>query len=132
MDCFNSRDGTGLFAGLDRYARLGARASLCAVQAGGNVVRFWGLLLAKMQWPTPPKRADAAVLEAISCAEGVAVLKAIASETASLITLARMLHDADKTARREYHAALRAEMDSPGEATPQAQAEPEFNDQLPM
>ncbi len=135
MDCFNSVDGTGLFSGLDRYAKLGGRASLCAVQAGGNVVRFWGLLLHKMQWPTPPKRADAAIVEAIACEDGAAVLKTLAIETSSVITLARMLHDADKKARRDYHAALRAEMELPGQplATPTAPAAaPTFDDQLPI
>lgn len=109
LDCFNSRDGAGRFVGVTRYSVLSARAALCAVQAGGNVVRFWGLLLAKMQWPTPPKRADASIIAAIGCPDGGAVLAAIASEASSLVTLARALHDEDKQVRCDYHAALRDE-----------------------
>ena len=133
LDCFNSRDGTGLFAGVERYAQLGARASICAVQAGNSLTRFWGLLLAKMQWPTPPKRADAEIIEAIGCGGDAAALAAIATETASIIMLARALHDEDKQQRRDYHAALREEQNLPGDMPPAKKIHhPDLNDALPL
>lgn len=117
---------------MNRYAVLAARASLCAVQAGGNVPKFWGLMLSKMLWTVPPKRADDAIVAAIGCPNGVAVLNAIATETASIITLARMLHDADKQERRDYHAALREEMELPGKTPTPAAQPPVFDDQLSL
>ena len=52
--------------------------------------------------------ADARILEAISAPEPADVLRALAGETASIITLARMAHDQDKAGRR----ALREENDA--------------------
>jgi hypothetical protein len=99
LDCFNSADGTGLFAGVERYNVLAGRVEICAVQAD-SLPRFWALLLRRMQWPVPPKAADAAILDAISALDPHEVLRVLATETASVITLARMAHDQDKTARR--------------------------------
>lgn len=99
MDCFNSADGTGLFSGVERYAALAGRIEICAVQAD-SLPRFWALLLKRMRWPVPPKAADARILSAIAAPDGRDVLRALAAETASIITLARMAHDQDKQARR--------------------------------
>jgi len=54
-----------------------------------------------MQWPVPPKVADNDIVAAISAPAARDVLRALATETASIITLARMWHDQDKKARRE-------------------------------
>jgi hypothetical protein len=99
LDCFNSADGAGMFAGVERYNVLAGRVEICAVQAD-SLPRFWALLLRRMQWPVPPKAADAAILEAISVPDAHEVLRVLATETASVITLARMWHDQDKAARR--------------------------------
>lgn len=99
LDCFNGADGTGLFSGVERYNVLAGRVEICAVQAD-SLPRFWALLLRRMQWPVPPKAADARILEAISAPEPADVLRALAGETASIITLARMAHDQDKAGRR--------------------------------
>lgn len=53
-----------------------------------------------MRWPMPPKSADKQILQAINVPDGNGVLRVIATETASIITLARMLHDEDKAAKR--------------------------------
>jgi len=105
LDCFNSADGTGLFAGVERYNVLAGRVEICAVQAD-SLPRFWALLLRRMQWPVPPKGADAAILEAISAPDAHEVLRVLATETASVITLARMAHDQDKAARRALRQAV--------------------------
>jgi hypothetical protein len=99
LDCFNSADGTGMFAGVARYNILAGRVEIVAVQAD-NLTRFWALLLRRMQWPVPPKWADERIVAAISAPEGGEVLRILATETASIITLARMLHDADKASMK--------------------------------
>lgn len=108
LDCFNSADGTGMFSGVERYNVLAGRVEICAVQAD-SLPRFWALLLRRMQWPVPPKAADTAILQAISAPDAHEVLRVLATETASVITLARMLHDQDKSARKALRASINAE-----------------------
>lgn len=103
LDCFNSADGTGLFAGMPRYAVLSGRVEICAAQAR-DLAHFWALLLRRMQWPVPPKSADARIVDAISAPDPRSVLRVLATETASIITLARMLHDDGKATRRATRA----------------------------
>lgn len=104
LDCFNSVDGTGLFSGAERYGVLAGRIEISAVQAD-SLPKFWALLLRRMQWPVPPKLADGRILSAISAPDGRAVLRALATETASIITLARMAHDQGKAARKALRSA---------------------------
>jgi len=84
---------------------LAGRVEICAVQAD-SLPRFWALLLRRMQWPVPPKSADAAILEAISAPDPHEVLRVLATETASVITLARMAHDQEKASRRALRQAV--------------------------
>jgi hypothetical protein len=91
-----------MFTGIERYNVLAGRIEISAVQAD-SLPRFWALLLRRMQWPVPPKAADARILAAISAPDGRDVLRALATETASIITLARMWHDQDKAARKALH-----------------------------
>lgn len=75
---------------------------MCAVQAR-SLTQFWGILLRKMMWPTPPKRMDEEVisqLQPLSVQEGLAVLRVIATQTASVVMLARYWHDQTKADRR--------------------------------
>ncbi len=95
-----------MFSGIRRYDLLAGRVEIVAVQAD-SLPRFWALLLRRMQWPVPPKKADERIVAVISAPGAADVLRVLATETASIITLARMLHDADKAAVR----ALRAEYD---------------------
>lgn len=110
MDCFNSVDGTGLFAGVQRYSVLAGRVEICAVQAD-SLPRFWALLLKRMQWPMPPKAMDARVLGAIAAVDARDVLRALATETASVLMLARMGHDEGKADRRAARVAADADAD---------------------
>lgn len=111
-----------MFSGVERYNALAGRVEISAVQAD-SLPRFWALLLKRMQWPVPPKSADGRILAAISAPDGRDVLRALATETASIITLARMAHDQDKAARK----ALRAEIAG---TDPGVNADPFFNDSL--
>lgn len=112
-----------MFSGVERYNALAGRLEICAVQAD-SLPRFWALLLKRMQWSVPPKAADARILAAISAPHGRDVLRALASETASIITLARMWHDQDKQARKAIREAESKEMQ-----TRDGQPE-DFNDDL--
>lgn len=107
LDCFNGADGTGLFRGVERYNVLAGRVEICAVQAD-SLPRFWALLLRRMQWPVPPKGADQAIVDALCVESSAEVLRTLATETASIITLARMAHDSGKAARK----ALRQDRDA--------------------
>jgi len=113
LDCYNNADGTGLFTGMERYAVLSGRVEICAAQAN-SLTRFWALLLKRMQWGVPPKAVDGRVLDVLSAPDVADVLRSLAEETASLISLARMAHDADKSARR----ALREAAQTAGEPLP--------------
>lgn len=78
-----------------------------AANASRTLFEFWGVLLSKMLWPTPPKRVDELVLPLITGhapAHDRAVLGAIRREPASIVMLARFWHDQDKTARKELEA----------------------------
>ena len=75
------------------------RVEICAVQAD-NLTRFWALLLKRMQWPVPPKAADERLVRTLSVPDGSEVLRVLATETVSCITLARMLHDEGKALRK--------------------------------
>ena len=119
MDCFNSADGTGLFAGVSRYNVLAQRVPLAAIQAQ-DMHAFWAGLLRKMQWSVPPKRADASIIDALTVEDDRKTLKVLATETVSIITLARALHDKDKKTRKELQS----------EFYEKANQEPEFDDSL--
>lgn len=108
IDCFNSRDGIGRFSGPARYNQLESMAALCAVQAR-SLTEFWGILLRKMLWPAPPKRMDAEIIEQLQAApkDGLAMLRVIAAQTASVVMLARYWHDETKAERRELEAEWR-------------------------
>lgn len=118
IGCFNSRDGMGLFSGPARYNVLEERASLCAVQAR-SLTEFWGILCRKMLWPTPPKRADEEVLShlALPPDEGLEVLRAMATQPASVVMIARYLNDQDKAPRRELEAEWKAVEEAAKEGT---------------
>lgn len=88
-----------MFTGVERYNVLAGRVEISAVQAD-SLPRFWALLLRRMQWSVPPKSADQRILSAIAAPDARDVLRALATETASIITLARMWHDQDKAARK--------------------------------
>lgn len=100
LDCFNSRDGTGLFAGVARYAVLQDRVMLSATQSR-SLFQFWGTLCRRMQWPTPPKRADGDILAALTHEDEAGVLAVLAGNPGPVIQLARLLHSEHKRSYAE-------------------------------
>lgn len=97
LDCYNSKDGSGLFAGVERYSVLTARTEVAAVQSNG-LAQFWANLLRRMMWDVPPRKFDQQIVSALNVENPHEVLRVLASGTASIIMLARMVHSAKKPA----------------------------------
>lgn len=100
LDCYNSGEGIGLFAGVARYNYLETRCKIAAVQAR-DMLTFWSLLRQKLQCPIPPKKADAVIMPLWGFDQPQLVLRELASKAAECIMLARLLHDNDKSERRK-------------------------------
>ena len=98
LDCYNSKDGIGLFTGASRYDVLTTRIAIAAAQVQ-NLTKFWAKLQQRMLWGVTPKAFDEQIVSVLSADEPLKVLASLRNETASLVMLARMLHDIDKEAR---------------------------------
>lgn len=98
LDCYNSKDGTGLFTGAARYDVLIDRITIAAVQTR-DLFGFWAKLQARMLWGVTTKERDASIVEVLSADNPQTVLTKLATETASIVMIARMLHDIDKAER---------------------------------
>lgn len=96
---YNTKDGLGLFAGPSRYNVLADRARLAAVKTT-TLTRFWSALVASLKWPLTPRREDDRLLTLLAAGSDTLVLRAIANDTASLVTIARALNDADRATRK--------------------------------
>lgn len=107
LDCYNSKDGSGMFAGVERYSVLAARAEVAAVQSSG-LPQFWANLLRRMMWDVPPRRFDAQIVAALNADAPHDILRVLATETASIVMLARMVHSARKP---EYRPADTADIE---------------------
>lgn len=115
LDCFNSADGVGLFTGVARYNVLEQRLPLAAIKAR-DMFGLWSSLLRMMRWPVPPKAADAKIAEALLVSDPAKVIRTLASEAQAVVSMARMLHDADKNSRKALRAeiyAAKAELEAP-------------------
>lgn len=99
LDCYNSLEGSGFFKGMERYNVLQARAEIAAVQSQ-SLFDFWSNLQRRMHWTLPPKRADLLVVSALTGKDDGAVLATLQKDIVSIITIARLLHDNDKAARK--------------------------------
>lgn len=82
-----------------RYNVLAGRTEIAATQSR-DLHGFWAQLLKKMCWPMPPKLMDQHIVAALSAENQPQILRALATETVSIITIARMLHDEDKETKR--------------------------------
>ena len=111
LDFYNAYDGTGLFTGPGRYAALEGRVRIAAAQSR-TLFEFWSRLLTKMQWPTPPKKADAVILPTLRHKDELGVLRVLAEEAPSIVMLARAWHDEDKAARKAAMEAWEEEADA--------------------
>lgn len=121
LDCFNSADGTGLFAGGARYNELEQRLPIAAIKSR-TIFGFWANLLNGLKWPVPPKYADQRILESLNVSDPAKTLRSLATEHKAIISVARQLHGDDKATRKVLRAELNAEIHAP--------LDPEFNDSL--
>lgn len=99
LDSYNSTDGSGLFRGVARYDVLEGRARLAAHQAR-TVREWWSILLRRLLWPPPARRFDEPLLTLLSDGDDAATLRALASQSASLVMVARYWHDSEKQRSR--------------------------------
>lgn len=118
LDLFNSGDGTGNFTGVTRYASLGERMVLAA-KPSRTVREFWDRLLAEMRWPIPPRYRDAELLALIERQDTDAdTLRALATNAASVVMIARALHAEGRAELRRLRAAEGLEDDATPEGGP--------------
>lgn len=120
MDCYNSRDGIGLFSGISRYHYLQTRCEIAAVQ-NRTLIGFWSTLRRKLRLPIPPKKADAIISRLWEHDKPAEALKSLATESAECVMIARMLHDNDKSERKQLWKEMMAT---------EQEYTPEFNDSL--
>ena len=103
-DIYNSADGTGLFAGEERWPRLETRFKNAARAL--SLRGFWSELCASMQVPIHPARHDETLLRlfALPRAAQSAVLAAIVNEHAyrSIGMVARFWHEQNKLTSKAY------------------------------
>lgn len=106
LDFYNSGDGTGLFAGMERYSRLEPRVRMAAI-ASVSLREFWDRLTYTMQVPIHRGADDAVLLELLGVPPGtqLAVLRYLARDSRSIISIARLWHTTKKRADPEYAAA---------------------------
>lgn len=117
LDCFN---GIGMMAGVERYGVLEGRLMVCAT-AGRKLTEFWGKLLVKMQWPTPPKRVDSQILPLIATRDAKlerAALKALREQPAMIIMIARSWREEESGKNVSEKSAYDAEWGDLFDATP--------------
>ncbi len=105
IDFYNSNDGTGLFEGMERYARLEARlhqAAICSHTLRG----WWDRLCATMQVPIHGGDHDDALLRLLTLPIGLQqfVLRALSDDYRSIVALARLWHTTEKQRSPEYAA----------------------------
>ncbi len=105
MDLYNSAEGSGLFEGLERYARLEARLRQAAI-AAPTLRRWWDRLVDSMQVGIHGGERDCELLTLLAVPAGLQqlVLRVLAKDYRSIIALARLWHSEAKMRSPEYAA----------------------------
>lgn len=108
LDCYNSQDGTGLFTGMERYARLEARLHQCAVGSHG-LRGWWNRLCTSMQVSIHGGDDDLALLRLLTVPSGLQqlVLRVLTDDYRSVVAMARLWHSTAKLADEKYAAKAR-------------------------
>lgn len=112
LDMYNSADGTGLFEGMERYARLETRLHMAAIPAL-TLREAWDRLCRDLQVPIHPGRYDEALLGLLSLPIGTQqnVLRALADDYRTVVAVAREWHRVEKEASEEYAQKAGIELD---------------------
>lgn len=104
---YNSREGTGLFSGVERYEMLERRLISAAVQAS-TLERLWAGLCHGLALPLHSERLDAPLLRFWALPPSVqrAAVAACITQAVSIITCARQWAAQEKLRSAEYAAAV--------------------------
>lgn len=107
LDLYNSQDGTGVFEGMERYARLEARLRQAAI-AAPTLRRWWDRLVDSLQVGVHGAEHDAELLTLLSVPAGLQqlVLRALTEDYRSIVALARLWHSEAKLRSAEYARAM--------------------------
>ncbi len=105
LDMYNAGEGTGLFEGMERYARLEARLSMAAASAA-RLRGWWDRLTTSLQVPVHGGAEDEVLLSLLTLPRGVqqAVLKVLAKDARSTVAIARLWHSTLKLRDEQYAA----------------------------
>lgn len=114
IDQYNSMEGTGLFEGMERYARLETRLRMAAVVAP-NLRAWWDRLCGPLQLPIHGGDSDATLLRLLTVPAAVQqlVLRTLAEDYRSVVALARLWHTTAKQQNVSYAAATNTVTASP-------------------
>lgn len=118
MEAFSSRDGEGIFTGVERYSRLNARVKQAASRTE-TLRGFWSDLCASMQVSDDGK-ADLNLLALLSTPRSLttSVLRTLTDQAETTLMLARVWFDAQKTQNARYAEASQKTFDDSGTYTP--------------
>jgi hypothetical protein len=102
-DLYNSAEGMGVFAGMERYERLSQRVLVAATRTGG-LRSFWDALLTTLACPVSASHSDPDLFAFFALPKGLQllVLRALVKEHASLTAISRSWHSENKQYSPEY------------------------------
>lgn len=95
LKVFNSYDGSGIFTGVSRYTTLSNRLVIAASQSK-SLFSFWGNLCRLLSVGVNPTKYDDEVAQLFSYENPMGALGTIRKKYASVIVIARMLHNEEK------------------------------------
>jgi hypothetical protein len=106
LDAYNSRDGAGIFEGMERYSRLEARLRHAAI-ASSTLRRLWDRLCDSLKVPIHGGDTDLPLLDVLTL-PGIAqqaVLRSLIQDYRSIVSIARLWHTTGKLENEAYAAA---------------------------
>jgi hypothetical protein len=103
LDEYNSKDGEGLFKGVERYAVLEQRLKISASQSR-TLREFWSRSLSSLMWSSPGGATNKELLGLLLEEGEREVLVFLRGQIQTLIAIARELHSSEKASRRETRA----------------------------
>lgn len=95
IDIYSNSENLGLFSGAERYINLENRVKVVAYQSK-NLSEFYSKLIDKMLVSTQRVSKDIIVIDILKMSEQDKILKALAIETSTVITVARYLRTLNK------------------------------------
>lgn len=100
LDMKNDKDGEGLFNGMTRHTVLAERLGIAASQSR-TLREFWSRAFKSLLWSAPPLTFNDRVLEVVMVDNEREVLTLLRGQMSVLYANAVLLHQANKTERRE-------------------------------